>query len=174
MKNFSGYMFLLGFGGMVSCASDPSPAPEVVAVKPEVEVQPKAEKKTELQSKPVEIPRGSVKKGKVTGMGVDELFPLQQTGEVLLYDVRDHYFYGIDHIPGSVNWPSKQYEEQVQRRDLEIEAAQAEGKKVVFYCTNLGCPEARKIAAKVKQRGYDIYVLTMGIDSWRKAELPLE
>lgn len=145
-----------------SCAQV-QPAPEVVKV-----ISEKPEKK------PVKIPVGTVEKGKSSGMGMDDFFSLQQTGGALIYDVRVPYYYKIDHIPGAVNWPYNQYEEQVQSRDLEIQKALAEGKKVVFYCFNLGCPEGRNVVKKVSRRGYNISVLTMGIDSWRGAGLPME
>ncbi len=125
------------------------------------------------KSKPVKIPVGSVEKGKSTGLGLDDFYPLQMSGDVLIYDVRDEYFYNIDHIPGAVNWPSKKYESQIQQRDLEIQKARNTGIPVVLYCFNLGCPEARNVAKKLTRRGYNVSVLTMGIDSWRNADLPM-
>lgn len=145
----------------VSCTSPP---PEIAV--PENPVPPK--------SKPVSIERGAVKKGSYTGIGLEDFYPMQQSGDVLIYDVRDPYFYKIDHIPGAVNWPSKRYNEEIQKRDLEIQSARNSGTRVVLYCSNLGCPEARNVAKKLTHRGYDVCVLSMGIDSWRSAGLPLE
>lgn len=130
-------------------------------------------KEAEIKSKPLKTPPRVNKLGKTSGMGIEELYPLQQSGDVLIYDVRVPYFYAIDHIPGAINWPYNQYEEQVQMRDIEIQKAQAEGKKVVLYCFSLTCAEARNVAKKLSRRDYEIHVLTMGIDSWREAGLPL-
>ncbi len=107
-------------------------------------------------------------------MNVEELYVLQQSGNVLIYDVRLAYFHAIDHIPGSINWPHTDYEAQVQRRDIEIQNALAVGKKVVIYCFNIGCPEARNVAKKLARRDYVIHVFGAGIDTWRTAGLPLE
>lgn len=145
---------------MVSCAE--SPQQTVVPKEPE---PPK--------SKPVQIPVGREEKGKSMRMGLDDLYPLQQSGDVLIYDVRAAYFYNIDHIPGAVNWPYTKYDEEIQQRDIEIQEARNAGKTVVLYCTSLLCSEARNVAKKLARRGYDVSVLTMGIDSWRDAGLPL-
>ena len=141
--------------------------------KPETKPSEKPHK-VEIKSKPVKMPPKLKKLGKSTGMGIDEFYVLQQSGDVLIYDVRVPYFYAIDHIPGSLNWPHDQYDKQVQARDIEIQKAQAAGKKVVLYCFGLTCAEARNVARKLAFRDYEVYVLTMGIDSWREAGLPLE
>lgn len=146
---------------MVSCAESP---PEVVV--PEDTEPPK--------SKPVKIPVGTEEKGKSTGLGLDDFYPLQQSGDALIYDVRVPYFYNIDHIPGAVSWPYTKYDEEIQQRDIEIQKARNAGKPVVLYCFNIGCPEARNVAKKLTRRGYDVSVLTMGIDSWRDAGLPMD
>ncbi|MBG7608312.1 MAG: hypothetical protein IZT59_09835 [Verrucomicrobia bacterium] len=146
----------------VSCAGTP---PEVVA--PRTDTEPP-------KSKPVKIPVGTEEKGKYTGIGMGDFYPLQQSGDVLIYDVRGAYFYNIDHIPGAVNWPHTKYQEEIQQRDLEIQKAQNAGKKVVIYCFNQGCPEARNVAKKLTRRGYSLSVFSAGIDTWRDAGLPME
>ena len=145
----------------VSCVSTP---PAFVAPK-----DPEPPK-----SKPMKIAVGTEEKGKSTGIGLDDFYPIQQSGDVLIYDVRVPYFFNIDHIPGAVNWPYTKYDEEIQKRDIEIQKARNAGTRVVLYCFNLGCPEARNVAKKLIRRGYDVSVLTMGIDSWRDAGLPME
>lgn len=142
--------------------------------------EPMAEKTASSQttvephSKPVKMPPTNRKLGASESIDLDELFQIQQSGNVLIYDVRHPYFYAIDHIPGSINWPHTEYDAQVQRRDIEIQKAQAEGKKIVIYCFNLGCPEARNVAKKLARRDYVIHIFGAGIDTWRTAGLPLE
>ncbi len=148
---------------VISCSVDPVEEPETKA--PETVTAPEV--------KPVKIPPTVEKKGRVDGIGIDEVFPIQQSGEALIYDVRDPYFYNIDHIEGAINWPPAKYEELVQERDIEIQKAIAAGKEVVLYCFNLGCPEARNMAKKLARRDYEVRTMTMGIDSWRNAGLPL-
>jgi len=155
---------LVGLIGVISCADKPKeesrkwvgPVHKVVA------------------SKPVKIPVGSELKGSYQTIGIEELFELQESGEVLLYDVRVPYFYKMDHIPGAINWPYTWYDEEVQKRDVEIQTAQNAGKKVVVYCFNFGCAEARNVAKKLTRRGYNLYVFSSGIDTWREAGLLLE
>ncbi|MEO5713909.1 MAG: rhodanese-like domain-containing protein [Luteolibacter sp.] len=144
--------------GVLACAPAPSPAP--VIEKP--------------HSKPKTIPSTHKSTGESTGIGLDELFQLQQADKVLIYDVRVPYFYQIDHIPGAVNWPYTDYAAQVEARDIEIQKALESGKKVAVYCFNLGCPEARGVAHKLARRDYKVSVLSVGIDSWRSAGLPME
>lgn len=150
--------FLLFAMGAASCSRPPAPAP--VVEKP--------------HSKPKTIPSTHKSTGDTTGIGLDELFKLQQSGNVLIYDVRVPYFYQIDHIPGSVNWPYTDYAAQIEARDIEIQKALQSGKKVVVYCFNFGCPEARGVAHKLSRRDYKVSVLSVGIDSWRSAGLPVE
>jgi rhodanese-related sulfurtransferase len=125
-------------------------------------------------SKPVKMPPTNRKLGSSEGIGLDDFFAAQQSGNALIYDVRIPYFYAIDHIPGAINWPYTHYEAQVQKRDIEIQKALKEGKQVVLYCFSLTCPEARNVAKNLARRDYDVRVLSMGIDSWREAGLPLE
>jgi len=129
---------------------------------------------TEPQSKPVKMPPSVRKLGASESIGLEEFFAIQQSGNVLIYDVRQPYFHAIDHIPGSINWPHTEYDAQVQQRDIEIQKALADGRKVVLYCFNLGCPEARNVAKKLARRDYVIHVFGSGIDTWRAAGLPLD
>ena len=129
---------------------------------------------TEPRSKPVKMPPTNRKLGASESIDVEELFGLQQSGNVLIYDVRLPYFYGIDHIPSTISWPHTDYDAQVQKRDIEIQKALADGKKVVVYCFNIGCPEARNVAKKLARRDYVIHVFGSGIDTWRTAGLPLD
>ncbi len=151
----------------VSCAQPPPP--EIVTPSPAAAKVPKPP-----QSQPMKTPVKTIGKGKSTGIGLEELYPLQQSGEALIYDVRVAYFYNIDHIPGAINWPNTHFDAQIRQREIEIQKAKAAGKPVVLYCTSLLCSEARNVAKKLTRRGYDVSVFTMGIDSWRDAGLPLE
>lgn len=124
--------------------------------------------------KPRKIPSTYLSKGKSTGIGLEEFFALQQAGNVLIYDVRVPYFFGIDHIPGAINWPHPEFDAQIEARNQEITQALQSGKRVVFYCFNPGCAEARSVARKVARRDHNVSVLGTGIDGWREAGLPVE
>ena len=149
---------------VVSCTSR-EPAPETPDAYPPAAAP---------RSKPVKMPPTNRKLGDTESIGLEELFELVQSVNALIYDVRHPYFYSADRIPGSINWPHTEYDAQVQTRDIEIQTALAGGRKVVVYCFNIGCPEARNVARKLARRDYVIHVFGSGIDTWRTAGLPLE
>jgi len=124
--------------------------------------------------KPVKMPPRVNPLGEVKSIEIEEFFTLQQSGGALIYDVRKPYFFGIDRIPGAINLPHDDYEGHVQKNDVEIQKALKAGKKVVLYCFNTTCPEARDVARKLARRDYVIHVFYQGIDTWRAAGLPLE
>ena len=167
------HLFPAGFhlGILIGCALS---VISCAQQKPNAEQSTIKEGLVQPHSKPVRMPPRLKIKGKSSGVALDDFVALQQAGEVLIYDVRVPYFYGIDHIPGAINWPYNKYEAQVQERDIEIQKALNAGKKVVLYCFSIGCSEARNIAKKLARRDYEVHVLTMGIDSWRDAGLPVE
>lgn len=127
-----------------------------------------------IHSKPKKIPASHLSTGKSSRMELDELYQLQQSDGALIYDVRLPYFFNIDHIPGAINWPHTAYSDQVETRDLEIQKALKSGKKIVIYCFNMGCSEARNVAHKLARRDYQVWVLGPGVDAWRAAGLPLD
>lgn len=101
-----------------------------------------------------------------------DLFALQQSGEVLMYDVRPAFFHSLGHIPGSKNWPKRDYEKQLSLREGEIRAAAAAEHPVVLYCTDLACPDALVVATRLAARGHHIQVLEGGWDAWKAGGLP--
>lgn len=155
------FLLFAAFAALSSCAD----------VQPEKSETPVADAAPEI--KPVKMPPTNRKTGSSEGIGMEEFFALQQSGGALIYDVRVPYFYAIDHIPGAVNWPHTHFEAQIAEREAEIGEAVKEGRPVVLYCFNIACSEARNVAKKLVRRGHDVRVLTMGIDSWREAGLPL-
>lgn len=164
MRIWSSTCLLIGCGLLSSCAVDEtkqaSPAtPETAAV-----VKP-----TEQATQPEE--RGP---GGVTRMPLGTLFHLQQANDVLLYDVRPGFYFRMGHIPGAVNWPRSAYSSQLTTREQEIQQAVAAGKKIVLYCTDLACPDARRVAYQLAERGHHVTVLEGGMEAWRAGELPVE
>ena len=150
---------------LASCADSP---PERAAAPEPVSGQ------ADKPAAAAEAPKPERKKGSSEGIGMEEFFALQQSGGALIYDVRVPYFYGIDHIPGALTWPHTHFDAQIESRETEMKKAVEEGKPVVLYCFNFACSEARNVAKKLVRRGYDVRVMTRGIDAWRDAGLPLE
>jgi rhodanese-related sulfurtransferase len=110
--------------------------------------------------------------GNVTVIPVGLFFERQQAGTVLTYDVRPAFFHGLGNIPGSKSWPESAYDGQLAAREQEILAAVAAGRIVVIYCSDPACPDARKVADRLAQRGHSTAVLEGGWEQWKAAELP--
>ena len=113
-------------------------------------------------------------RGKVTSISLTDAFALQQSGNVLLYDARPAFFYGLGHIPGAISLPKNQGDSEIDKHEGEIKAAIAAKKPIVIYCTNLLCPDARTVAMHLADRGYSSATLTGGWDSWKESGLPTE
>ena len=131
-----------------------SPAPAPTAVKP----------------KPVRM-NG---RGKLTSISLQDFFTLQQSGEVLIYDARPGFFYGLGHIPGAISMPKADCDAQIAKREAEIKAAVAAKKPIVVYCTNLLCPDARAVATHLADFGYSSSILTGGWETWKDSGMPTE
>jgi 3-mercaptopyruvate sulfurtransferase SseA len=129
-----------------------------------------------------ETPVAAVKKpvrmngrGKITSISLTELYALQQSDQVLLYDARPGFFYGLGHLPGAINLPkSSDCDAQIIKREAEIKAALAAKKTIVIYCTNLACPDARSVAIHLAGFGYPSSTLTGGWEAWKESGLPTE
>ena len=125
-------------------------------------------------SKPKPKPARINGRGKVTSISITELFALQQSGGVLIYDARPGFFYGLGHIPGAINLPKPDCDAQIEKREAEIKAAIAANKPIVVYCTNFLCPDARTVAIHLAGFGYSSSTLSGGWESWKEAGLPTE
>ena len=140
--------------GLASCAQPVVPETPVAAMK-----------------KPVRIND----RGKITSISLTELFALQQSDRVLLYDARPGFFYNLGHLPGAISLPkSEDCDEQITEREAEIKAALAAKKTIVIYCTNLACPDARTVAIHLAGFGYSSSTLTGGWEAWKESGLPTE
>ena len=110
--------------------------------------------------------------GRVTRIALGDLFALQQSGDVLIYDVRPVFFHSLGHIPDSVNWPKSAFSRQLATREAEIRAAREADRPVVLYCTDMACPDARDVATRLAERGHHTRVLEGGWEAWKAGGLP--
>jgi rhodanese-related sulfurtransferase len=113
-------------------------------------------------------------RGEVSSVSLADLFALQQSGQVLLYDARPRFFYALGHIAGAISLPKADGVAQIEKREAEIKAALAAKKTIVVYCTNFACPDARTVAIQLSSFGYPSSTLSGGWESWKEAGLPTE
>ena len=113
-------------------------------------------------------------RGKISSVSLTDLFALQQSGKVLLYDARPGFYYHLGHIPGAISLPKANCDPQIAAREAEIKAALAAKKTVVVYCTNTACPDSRTVAIHLAGFGYPCGTLQGGWESWKESGLPTE
>lgn len=123
--------------------------------------------------KPVEKPQVA-RRGVVATIDLTNLFTLQQSGRVLLYDARPGFVYAFGHLPGAINWPRGMFASELKQHESEIKAAIAEDKDVVLYCTDAACPDAGAVARRLAELGYSVSVLDGGFAAWKEAGQPIE
>ncbi len=136
-------------------------------VKPPPPVQPVA------KLKPVATPRVKPT-AVVTAISLTNLFTLQQSDRVLLYDARPAFVYAFGHLPGARNWPRGSFDSDLPQHEAEIKAAIATDRAVVLYCTDAACPDAGAVAERLAKLGYQVSVLDGGFAAWKEAGLPIE
>jgi 3-mercaptopyruvate sulfurtransferase SseA len=151
---------------LISFASCAPPAQEAPA--------PAPAQKTEASAKPVKKQPRLNGRGKVSSISLTEAFTLQQSGEALIYDARPPFYFALGHLPGAINLPKANCDEQILKREAEIKAALAAKKTIIVYCTNFACPDARTVAIHLASFGHSSSTLTGGWDAWKDAGLPTE
>ncbi len=137
---------------------------------PEAPVQKVEAPATKPKPKPVRM-NG---RGKVSSISLTDFFPLQQSGEVLIFDARPRFFYNLGHIPGAISMPKPDCDAEIVKREAEIKAAIAANKPIVVYCNNLLCPDARTVANHLASFGYPSSTFGGGWDSWKESGMPTE
>ncbi len=160
--------------GLTSCAES---AREVPAVVKPVKEKPAPPRQSAPVTKPAPLPQKPVvmkERGEVTAMSMEDFFPLQQSGGVVIYDARPALYYHLGHIPGAIHFPKSNCDALIISRKAEIESAIAAKKPIVIYCTDLACPDARTVAEHLASNGYSSFTLTGGWESWKDSGLPTE
>lgn len=160
-RRWSAILTVASVVGLMSCAKPAPQEPVRVTSVP-------ALKKKPLPETP-DPPRG-----RITAISMEELFLLQQSGQLLLLDARPSFFYSLGHIQGAISMPKGGSEHHIKLREAEIKTALAADKTIVTYCTNASCPDARSVAANLSKAGYPCSVLVGGYESWKDSGLPVE
>jgi rhodanese-related sulfurtransferase len=152
------WLLLLGGGLLVTSCLRPESPPPVPST----------------SAKPAPPAGPTVKQGAITAISLDVFVPLQQSGDVLVYDVRPAIFYHLGHIPGAINWPKGKFDSGLAVHEPELAAAAKAGRPVVLYCTDRECPDAGAVARRLSARGHAIALLEGGYADWKAADMPTE
>jgi rhodanese-related sulfurtransferase len=102
-------------------------------------------------------------------MPLGTLYQLTQGNAALIYDVRPLLFYKIGHIPGAISFPKADFDKDIAKHEGKIKSAIINQTPVVFYCTDLACPDALAVATQLSQRGHNVSVLQGGYEAWKAA-----
>jgi rhodanese-related sulfurtransferase len=104
----------------------------------------------------------------------DQLEPIPRTellqrvrdGMVTILDVRPNEEYAAGHVPGALNVPLKELEQQLEilPRDQEV----------VAYCRGAYCILAFEAVARLREKGFQARRLEDGFPEWQHAGLPVE
>jgi len=104
----------------------------------------------------------------------DQLEPIPRTellqrvrdGMVTILDVRPNEEYAAGHVPGALNVPLKELEQQLDilPRDQEV----------VAYCRGAYCILAFEAVARLREKGFQARRMEDGFPEWQHAGLPVE
>lgn len=94
-------------------------------------------------------------------MDPSDLFTAIEKGEkVLPVDTRQPFGYDKEHIPGAINLPHRQMDENTTRHlDKTI--------TYVCYCDGIGCNASTKGSLKMTKLGFKVKELIGGIEWWK-------
>jgi rhodanese-related sulfurtransferase/DNA-binding MarR family transcriptional regulator len=95
-----------------------------------------------------------------------ELLQRVRDGMVTILDVRPNEEYAAGHVPGALNVPLKELEQQLEKlpRDQEV----------VAYCRGPYCILAFEAVARLREEGFKARRLEDGFPEWQYAGLPVE
>ncbi len=96
----------------------------------------------------------------------EELLTRAREGLVTVLDVRPPEEYAAGHVPGAVNIPLADLEENL--KDLP------QGREVVAYCRGAYCVLAFEAVARLRERGIEARRLQDGFPEWKHAGWPVE
>jgi rhodanese-related sulfurtransferase len=90
----------------------------------------------------------------------DLFFALNKGEKIIALDARQTFGYEAEHIPGAINIPHREMNEQTTRqlsRDFTY----------VIYCDGIGCNASTKGALNMTQMGFRVKELIGGIQWWK-------
>ena len=107
----------------------------------------------------------------VMELPIERVFELQQTDSILLIDTRTPIFYKLGHIDGAYSLPLKSFEKSFDKSKVTLDAAEAEGKKIVIYCQSEKCSDSYIMARALSEAGYKVSIFKGGWELWKMSGL---
>jgi rhodanese-related sulfurtransferase len=96
---------------------------------------------------------------------VKETRQLVAAGEAMVIDVRDDVDWTSERIPGSSNFDPSEVGQRVDELPKD--------QRLLIVCER-GDERSRKVAAELRERGYDAAVIEGGMEAWREENLPMQ
>lgn len=96
----------------------------------------------------------------------EELFERIREGLVTVIDVRPPEEYAAGHLPGAINLPLSELEQEAGNLDS--------GREVVAYCRGPHCVLAFDAVALLREKGFSASRLDGGLPEWRLMGLPVK
>lgn len=96
----------------------------------------------------------------------EELLARIKQGLVTIIDVRPASEYNAGHVPGAINMPLSEIEDQLS--DLNSD------KEIIAYCRGPHCVLAFDAVEKLREKGFKATRMEDGFPEWKTAGLPVE
>ena len=105
-------------------------------------------------------------KDKLEPVSADELLERTLSGLVTVLDVRPQEEYAAGHLPGAINVPLAELDEDLDRLN--------DGREVVAYCRGPYCILAYEAVVRLRAQGLPARRLEFGFPEWQLTGLPVE
>lgn len=89
-----------------------------------------------------------------------DLFHALERGEAVALDARQHATFEKEHIPGAINIPHREMNEE-STRNLD------KSKTYVCYCSGIGCNASTHGALNMSKLGFEVRELIGGFEWWK-------
>jgi len=99
-------------------------------------------------------------------MTASELLAEDQSGQVIILDVRPSTEYQQGHIPGALSFPLSELEARLEELPKDAE--------IVAYCRGPYCVLAPTAVEMLRKHGFEARRLIEGLPDWKQAGFPVE